>query len=173
MIFRFSKFILSGSVCSYFQVRYVQSLKEIAIDIPSQQAVTSGLKPKRYGCTSEHYTLFKHYNLWHCAGIIDDIEIVTSDNVPVNIDGVLFLHITDTFKASYEVQLWTSLSDADADAEGRGPGVCVDPTLPHQHQGGAWQTACWSVVQGRSPSFINIFLMKMTTSVKKEENHIV
>ena len=38
-------FHLQQPAC-YFQVRYVQSLKEIAIDIPSQQAVTSGLKSK-------------------------------------------------------------------------------------------------------------------------------
>ena len=28
-----------------------------------------------------------------------------ADNVPVNVDGVLFLSITDPFKASYEVEL--------------------------------------------------------------------
>lgn len=49
------------------KVRYVQSLKEIAIDIPHQTAVTS-------------------------------------DNVPVAVDGVLFLHINDPYKASYEVE---------------------------------------------------------------------
>ena len=37
--------------------------------------------------------------------IVNITNISISDNVPVNIDGVLFLHITDTFKASYEVQL--------------------------------------------------------------------
>ena len=40
-------------------------------------------------------------------------------------------------------------ADADADAEGWGPGVCIDPALLDQHQGGAWQTACWSTVQGK------------------------
>ena len=29
---------------------------------------------------------------------------VTSDNVTINVDGVMFLHITDPFKASYEVE---------------------------------------------------------------------
>ena len=37
--------------------------------------------------------------------LLNIVNITISDNVPVNIDGVLFLHITDTFKASYEVQL--------------------------------------------------------------------
>ena len=39
----------------------------------------------------------------HCVNINDIENILILDNVPVNIDGVLFLHITDTFKASYEV----------------------------------------------------------------------
>ena len=44
-------------------------------------------------------------NIVNTANIDDSVNISISDNVPVNIDGVLFLHITDTFKASYEVQL--------------------------------------------------------------------
>ena len=47
--------------------------------------------------------------LANIVNIENIVDITISDNVPVNIDGVLFLHITDTFKASYEVQLSTSI----------------------------------------------------------------
>lgn len=49
------------------KVKYVQSLKEIAIDVPKQSAITS-------------------------------------DNVTLSIDGVLYLRILDPFKASYGVE---------------------------------------------------------------------
>lgn len=49
------------------RVKYVQSLKEIAIDVPKQSAITS-------------------------------------DNVTLNIDGVLYLRIIDPYLASYGVE---------------------------------------------------------------------
>lgn len=49
------------------RVKYVQSLKEIAIDVPKQSAITS-------------------------------------DNVTINIDGVLYLRIVDPYLASYGVE---------------------------------------------------------------------
>lgn len=49
------------------RVKYVQSLKEIAIDVPKQSAITS-------------------------------------DNVTLNIDGVLYLRIVDAYLASYGVE---------------------------------------------------------------------
>ncbi|KRZ58087.1 Cactin [Trichinella nativa] len=57
------------------QIKYIQSLKEIAIEIPQQSAIT----------------------------IVCTLSFVL-DNVALNIDGVLYLRIVDPYKASYGVE---------------------------------------------------------------------
>ena len=105
-------------ILALHQVRYVQSLKEIAIDIPSQQAVTSGLhlgmEENKHGSSSSLSYLRNQLSvcmMTHCVYSWTKLSFFfcflspppLSDNVPVHIDGVLFLTITDTYKASYEV----------------------------------------------------------------------
>jgi regulator of protease activity HflC (stomatin/prohibitin superfamily) len=69
------------------KVRYVQSLKEIAIDVPKQSAITLGKK---------NITIF-----------VSKFKLLTSlilDNVTLSIDGVLYLRVVDPYKASYGVE---------------------------------------------------------------------
>ena len=57
-------------------IKYVKSLKEIAVEIPSQRAITQGA--------------------------LDVIHPI--DNVTLDLDGVLYYRIVDPYKASYGVQ---------------------------------------------------------------------
>ena len=64
----------------------MQSLKEISLDIPYQVAISSGKEIFFNLIFSKKYPLYE-------------------DNVPVTMDGILFLHIKDSYKASYEVMI--------------------------------------------------------------------
>lgn len=74
------------------KVKYVQILKELAIDVPQQSAVTSG-----------------KYSIKHCIIHLYFIVFATVflaflDNVTLNIDAVLYLRVTDPYLASYGVE---------------------------------------------------------------------
>jgi len=64
-------------------IRYVQSLKEIAIEIPSQTAISKGI-------TKVFYILLLNFSL---------------DNVTLSIDGVLYLKVFDPYLVSSENSL--------------------------------------------------------------------
>lgn len=61
------------------QIRYVQSLKEQAVEVPTQSAITQG---KRHA-----FFIF-----------------ISTDNVTINMDGVLYYRIYDPYKACYGVE---------------------------------------------------------------------
>ena len=65
------------------KVKYVQSLKEIAIDIPGQQV---------FFCLI--FLLLKFTCL---------LEAISMDNVAINIDGILYLRIMDPYKVNHIV----------------------------------------------------------------------
>lgn len=71
-------------------VKYVQSLKEIAIDVPKQSAITSGK------ILLLHFIKFYHFKF-------NNFNIFT-DNVTLNIDGVLYLKVNNPYLASYGVE---------------------------------------------------------------------
>ncbi|KAG2466429.1 STML2 protein, partial [Polypterus senegalus] len=78
------------------RVRYVQSLKEIVIDVPEQSAVTLGELYYSLQYFMMSVVLFLSYSFMFSLPLID--------NVTLQIDGVLFLRILDPFKASYGVE---------------------------------------------------------------------
>ena len=65
------------------KVKYVQSLKEIAIDIPGQQVF---------------FGLIFFWN-WNSPFL----QAISMDNVAINIDGILYLRIMDPYKVKHIV----------------------------------------------------------------------
>ena len=62
---------------SSLKVKYVQSLKEIAIDIPGQQVANEHV----FDAKSNFF-----------------VQAISMDNVAINIDGVLYLRVMDPYK---------------------------------------------------------------------------
>jgi regulator of protease activity HflC (stomatin/prohibitin superfamily) len=74
------------------KVKYVQILKELAIDVPQQSAVTSG------GYTIKHCIIHLYFIIFTI------VFFAFLDNVTLNIDAVLYLRVTDPYLASYGVE---------------------------------------------------------------------
>ena len=87
------------------KIKYVQSLKEIAIEIPQQTAITIGMRAHSWLisiCRLMLYIIFTIPSYWIIFQSPD--FIISLDNVTLNIDGVLYLRIRDPYKASYGVE---------------------------------------------------------------------
>ena len=67
----------------FLKVKYVQSLKEIAIDIPGQQV---------FFCFNFFLLKFTRF-----------LQAISMDNVAINIDGILYLRIMDPYKVNHIV----------------------------------------------------------------------
>jgi len=77
------------------KVKYVQILKEMAIDVPQQSAVTSG--------ENIIYQLSNILTLNTCINC-NCTFFYFLDNVTLSIDAVLYLRVTDPYLASYGVE---------------------------------------------------------------------
>lgn len=75
------------------KVKYVQILKELAIDVPQQSAVTSGRYIGNNSKLSIYMLLVTIY-----------IFCLYLDNVTLSIDAVLYLRVTNPYLASYGVE---------------------------------------------------------------------
>ena len=75
------------------QVKYVQSLKEIVLAIPSQSAVTNGTQRSTAQCDAW---------AWQAVRFTLPCDRPKPDNVTLNLDGVLFLRIVDPYKVCVE-----------------------------------------------------------------------
>ena len=87
------------------KIKYVQSLKEIAIEIPQQTAITIGMRAHSWLisiCRLMFQIIFTIPSYWIIFQSPD--FIIFLDNVTLNIDGVLYLRIRDPYKASYGVE---------------------------------------------------------------------
>ena len=88
------------------KIKYVQSLKEIAIEIPQQTAITIGMRAHSWLISicrlMFQIIIFTIPSYWIIFQSPD--FIISLDNVTLNIDGVLYLRIRDPYKASYGVE---------------------------------------------------------------------
>ena len=87
------------------KIKYVQSLKEIAIEIPQQTAITIGMRAHSWLisiCRLMFQIIFTIPSYWIIFQSPD--FMISLDNVTLNIDGVLYLRIRDPYKASYGVE---------------------------------------------------------------------
>ena len=84
------------------KIKYVQSLKEIAIEIPQQTAITIGMLIQ--SSLESIYRLMFQIIPSYWIPFNSTHFIISLDNVTLNIDGVLYLRIRDPYKASYGVE---------------------------------------------------------------------
>ncbi|CAG8838227.1 32883_t:CDS:2, partial [Gigaspora margarita] len=73
------------------RIKYVKSLKEICLNIPTQSAITQGLTIYQIYVKLREHLVYSQSDLY-------------PDNVTLELDGVLYIKVVDPYKASYGVE---------------------------------------------------------------------